>query len=100
MDDPSSDSKIKLIRRRWGKQNNPTRKLVLWGWDKKKNPSIAIFFGPHEFDTTKFIEITKEDIKKYHDSLKEVLKPEISPGSYFLLSEEVKYVGYTILQGN
>ncbi len=99
MDDSVID-KVQQIRRRWGKQNNPTRKLVLWGWDKKMNPSFAILFGPHEIDSGSRITITQEDIEKYHDSLKEELKPEISPGEYNLLSEDVNYVGYTILQGN
>ena len=93
-----STDKFDFIIRRWGKEKPPNRKFTIWGFDKENNPCLMILFGIHELEN-KNVSITNDNIEEYHASLESSLKPEINPGTYFLLKKNVKFIGYTILNG-
>ena len=44
-----SDNRSNKQNKRWNKGYNPTRKVILWGWDNENNPSFLILYGKHEF---------------------------------------------------
>jgi len=92
-----------LIIRRWGKRNEPVRKLILWGWDSRNNPSYLILLAYQEFKGED-VAITSADIEQFNDEqiltgLSEY-KHEISPGRYNVLENNVIYHSYSLLKGD
>ena len=87
--------------KRWKKDHEPWRKLILWGTDNKGNPSFAILFGKHHFMGIK-LNITDEDIEEYLKSIfpsDAKYKPEIKAGIYEVLQDNVKFDSYVVWRG-
>lgn len=99
---PSKNEKEKLLSRRWKKDYEPWRKLILWGWDDDGNPSYVILYGKHKFSGVK-IDINKDDIDEYQRSnfsnTQENLKPQIKEGVHEVLQEDVNYNSYYLIKG-
>jgi hypothetical protein len=93
------------IHRRWKRDSQPLRKLVLWGWDSSNEPSFAILYG-YQTLSGEILHLSEKNIADFIHSLKKNKKnmlsvtPEIEPGDYYVLEDEVKYVGYLFLHGN
>ncbi|MHA1294540.1 MAG: hypothetical protein ACTSQJ_18015, partial [Promethearchaeota archaeon] len=98
-----SSKKSDLILRRWGKRDRPVRKLILWGWDDRNNPSFLMLFGFHEFENIQ-VDITDSDIEEFNEEMiltgLSEYEYEISPGKYNILEYNVGYSGYILFRGN
>jgi len=97
---PKAEIKFSLIPKRWKKDYEPWRKLIVWGRDNHGNPSFIILFGRHKFMGIK-LNITGEDIEGYlqKEYPQEKYKPEITPGIYDVLGDEVIYNSYVLWRG-
>lgn len=69
----TTNSKNKI----WKKECNPLRKLILWGYDDKNNPSFLILYGKHEF---------KENLGSEEEN-------------NYVLEDDVKYTSYALFKG-
>ncbi len=97
---PDKDEKLELIKKRWNKYENPWRRFILWGWDDKNNPSYVILFGIHDFMGLE-ININDKDIEEFAQIaiIPEGKRPEIKPGVYNVLQDDVKYSCCAVFHG-
>lgn len=72
--------KIDVSQKRWKKEYNPLRHIVLWGWDENDNPGFVIFYGKHQFEST------EEEDYNYNSTT-------------YILNDDVEYTSYVIFKG-
>ncbi len=68
-------------KRLWKLDEPPTRKILLWGLDRQKNPCLLILYGKHEVEET-----LKSSPRSYH-------------AEAYLLKPTVTYTNYTVFHG-
>lgn len=74
-DNDNLSEKSALEKRMWKREDNPTRILILWGWDNHRNPGLLFLYGKHRFDK-------KESTNQQN-----------------ILEENVSYTHYVIVRG-